>query len=166
VKWKKNQLSTPRPVVDNVSIASLEHEILIDLKNSHTSLEIEKIYLRDAQVWLKGNLQFHFFKGQFWKHQIVKLINWLLTIAITYNIKKTSRFTWEVHFTMKTNLPKLLDLLIFCIYSLNFSLEFFIIIFFVTNLLNIIKFLPPQIRKTLIFYQLKPNCTNVLNFFS
>ena len=39
---KKNQLSTPRRVVDNVSIASLEHEILIDLKNSHTSLEIEK----------------------------------------------------------------------------------------------------------------------------
>ena len=50
---KKNQLSTPRRVVDNVSIASLEHEILIDLKNSHTSPEIEKkIYLRDAQAWL------------------------------------------------------------------------------------------------------------------
>ena len=29
--------------------------------------------------------------------------------------------------TMRTNLPQLLDLLIFCIYSLNFSLEFFII---------------------------------------
>ena len=27
--------------------------------------------------------------------------------------------------TMKTNLPKPLDLLIFCIYSLNFSSEFF-----------------------------------------
>jgi hypothetical protein len=32
--------------------------------------------------------------------------------------------------TMRTNLPKLLDLLIFCIYSLNFSLKFFILIFF------------------------------------
>ena len=51
---------------------------------------------------------------------------------------------------MRTNLPKLLDLLIFCIYSLNFSLEFFIMIFFVTNQLNISKFLPPWIRKTLI----------------
>ena len=32
--------------------------------------------------------------------------------------------------TMRTNIPKLLDLPIFCIYSLNFSLEFFIMIFF------------------------------------
>ena len=31
--------------------------------------------------------------------------------------------------TMRTNLPKPLDLLIFCIYSLNFSLEFFVMIF-------------------------------------
>ena len=53
--------------------------------------------------------------------------------------------------TMRTNLPKLLDLLIFCIYSLNSSFEFFIMIF-VTNQLNISKFLPPQIRKTLISY--------------
>ena len=56
--------------------------------------------------------------------------------------------------TMRTNLPKLLDLLIFCIYSLNFSLEFFIMIFFVTNQLNISKFLPLQICKTLISYYL------------
>ena len=54
--------------------------------------------------------------------------------------------------TMRTNLPKLLDLFIFCTYSLNFSLEFFIMIFFVTNQLNSSKFLPPQIRKTLISY--------------
>ena len=54
--------------------------------------------------------------------------------------------------TMRTNLPKLLDLLIFCIYSLNFSLEFFIMIFFVTYQLNISKFLPLQRRKTLISY--------------
>ena len=54
--------------------------------------------------------------------------------------------------TMRTNVPKLLDLLIFFTYSLNFSLEFFIMIFFVTNQLNISKFLPPQIRKTLISY--------------
>ena len=55
-------------------------------------------------------------------------------------------------FTMRTNLPKLLNLLIFGIYSLNFSLEFFIMICFVTNQLNISKFLPLQIRKTLISY--------------
>ena len=54
--------------------------------------------------------------------------------------------------TMRTNLPKPLDLLIFCIYSLNFSLEFFIMIFFVTNQLNVSKFLPTQIHKTLISY--------------
>ena len=54
--------------------------------------------------------------------------------------------------TMRTNLPKLLDLLIFCIYLLNFSLDFFYHIFFVTNQLNISKFLPTQIRKTLISY--------------
>ena len=48
------------------------------------------------------------------------------------------------------NWPKLLDRLMFCIYPLNFSLEFFIMIFFVTNQLNIAKFLPPQIRKTII----------------
>ena len=58
----------------------------------------------------------------------------------------------QIEPTMRKNLPKLLDLLIFCIYSLNFSLEFFIMIVFVTNQLNISKFLPPQIRKTLISY--------------
>ena len=50
-------------------------------------------------------------------------------------------------FTMRKNLPKLLDLLIFCIYSLNFSLAFFIMIFFVTIPLNISKFLPPHYIK-------------------
>ena len=55
-------------------------------------------------------------------------------------------------YNMRTNLPKILDVLIFCIYSLNFSLEFFIMIFFVTNQVNVSKFLPPQIRKTLISY--------------
>ena len=54
--------------------------------------------------------------------------------------------------TKRTNLSNLLDLLIFCIYSLNFSLKFFIMIFLVTNQLNISKFLPLQIRKTLISY--------------
>ena len=48
---------------------------------------------------------------------------------------------------MRTNLPKLLDLLIFCIYSLNFSLEFFIMMFFVTNQLNISKFQRVYISK-------------------
>ena len=81
---KKNQLSTPRPVVDNVSIASLEHEILIDLKNSHTSLEIEKIYLQDAQVWLKVICSF-IFQGTILKASNCNLVNWLLSIATTYN---------------------------------------------------------------------------------
>ena len=72
----------------------------------------------------------------------------------------------DLAFTMRKKLPKLLDLLIFCIYSLNFSLEFFIMIDFVTNQLNISKFLPLQIRKTFISYQLKPNYTNLVNFFS
>ena len=54
--------------------------------------------------------------------------------------------------TMRTNLPKILDLLLLCILSLNFSLKFFIMIFFVTIQLNISKFLPPQIHKTLISY--------------
>ena len=62
------------------------------------------------------------------------------------------------YITMRTNLPKLLDLLI-CIYSLNFSLEFFIMIFFVTNQLNISKFLPLQIYKTLFFLLIQA-CTN------
>ena len=52
----------------------------------------------------------------------------------------------------RTNLPKLLDLLIFCVYSLKFRLEFFIMIFFVTNQLNISKFFSLQRRKILIFY--------------
>ena len=34
----------------------------------------------------------------------------------------------EAH-TMRTNLPKILDLPMFCIYSLDFSLESFIVIF-------------------------------------
>ena len=51
---------------------------------------------------------------------------------------------------MGTNLPKISDLLVFCIHSLNFSLEFFIMMFFVTNQLNISEFLPPRIRKTSI----------------
>ena len=55
-------------------------------------------------------------------------------------------------YTMRTNLRKRLDLLIFCIYSLNFSLEFFIMIYFVTNQLNISKFLQLQRHKTLISY--------------
>ena len=59
------------------------------------------------------------------------------------------KLSWQ--FALKTNLPKLLDLPIFCIHSLNLSLEFLIMIFFVTNQLNISKFLPPQIRKNMNF---------------
>ena len=58
----------------------------------------------------------------------------------------------DLNHTMRRNLPKTLYLLIFNIFSLNFSLEFFIMIFFVTNQLNISKFLPFQMRKTLISY--------------
>ena len=61
---------------------------------------------------------------------------------------------WEqcFHYTKRTNLPKLLDLLISFICSLNLSLEFFIMIFFGTNQLNINKFLPTQIYKTHCLY--------------
>ena len=54
--------------------------------------------------------------------------------------------------TMRTHLPKLLDLLSFWLDSLNISYKFFFMILFVTNLLNVSKFLPPLILKTLIFY--------------
>ena len=46
--------------------------------------------------------------------------------------------------TMRKILPKTLDLLIFSMYSLNFSLDDITHIFFVTNQLNISKFFPPQ----------------------
>ena len=49
---------------------------------------------------------------------------------------------------MRTDLSKLLNLIILCIYSLDFSLEFFIMIFFVTNQLNISKFLTPKYVKS------------------
>ena len=62
--------------------------------------------------------------------------------------QKPEAFTPDNDYTMRTNLPKLLYLLIFCIYLLNSSLESFIMIFFVTNQLDISKFLPPQRRKT------------------
>ena len=55
----------------------------------------------------------------------------------------------------------------FCIYSLNLSLEFFIMIFFVINQLNIGKFLPPQIRKTLIsYYLIETKLHQLVDFFS
>ena len=50
--------------------------------------------------------------------------------------------------TMRTNLPKLLTGILH-LYT-KFSLEFFIMIFFATNQLDISKFLPPQVCKTLI----------------
>ena len=57
---------------------------------------------------------------------------------------------FHVRSTMRTNLLKLLDLLIFCKYSLNFNCFRLKFSNFVTNQLNISKFLPPQIRKTII----------------
>ena len=54
--------------------------------------------------------------------------------------------------TMRTNLLKLLDLLIFCKYSLNFNCFRLKFSNFVTNQLNISKFLPLQRRKTLHSY--------------
>ena len=57
--------------------------------------------------------------------------------AFSKNSPNIQLVRFSLHNTMKTNLPKLLDLLIFCIYSLNFSLEFFIMISFVTNQLDI-----------------------------
>ena len=55
-------------------------------------------------------------------------------------------------YTMRKNLPKTLDLLIFSVYSLNFSLEFLELLKFSHNLPNISKFLPLQRCKTLRSY--------------
>jgi hypothetical protein len=79
-----------------------------------------------------------------------EIFNQRIYVHISYSLQDLHKYCFT--FTMRTNLPKLLDLLIFCRHSLNFSLEFFTMIFFVTNQLNISKFLPLQIRKTLISY--------------
>ena len=77
------------------------------------------------------------------KGQLVKAINtvfgkpWL-------RIPQTKTCVLRFNFTMRTNLPKTLDLLIFSIYSLNFSLECLELLKFSHSLPNISKFLPPQ----------------------
>ena len=64
-----------------------------------------------------------------------------------------------IHYENKsTKTFRLIDIL----HSLNFSLEFFIMMFFVTNQLNISEFLPPRIRKTSISYYL----TDLVDFLS
>ena len=69
-------------------------------------------------------------------------------------IQRRSQY-WQgvLPLTMRKNLLKVLDLLIFCIYLLNFSLKLFAIIthnfFFVTNQLNISKFLLTKYVKPL-----------------
>ena len=82
---------------------------------------------------------------------LVKLVFSLTNTNMEWIINKTE---WGknlvIHYENK--FTKTINLLIFCIYLLNFSLEFFIMIFFVTNQLNISKFLPPRLRKTLISY--------------
>ena len=57
-----------------------------------------------------------------------------LSLSDTDTIPTYKRVPKVVKFTMRTNLPKLYDLLIFCIYSLNFRLEFFHHDFFWTKL--------------------------------
>ena len=54
----------------------------------------------------------------------------LAVIGIMFQVADTSDDGLTVRATMRMNLQKLF---IFCIYSLNFSLELFIMIFFVTN---------------------------------
>ena len=54
--------------------------------------------------------------------------------------------------TMRKILPKTLNLLIFSIYSLNFSLEFMELVTISHNLPNVSKFLPPQRHKTIRSY--------------
>ena len=90
----------------------------------------------DSQ-WLKN------WEGQFLKREI----NLLDGEIIYKSVSSTEPPLFGMPYTVRTNLPKLLYLLIFCIYLLNFSLEFFIMIFFVIS-----KFLPIQISKTLISY--------------
>ena len=58
---------------------------------------------------------------------------------------------WQAD-TMRTNLPKTLDLLIFRIYSLNFSNYFLELLHFSHNQVNISKFVLPQRHKTLHSY--------------
>ena len=82
---------------------------------------------------------------------LVKLVFSLTNTNMEWIINKTERGkNLVIHYENK--FTKTLDLLIFCIYLLNFSLEFFIMIFFVTNQLNISKFLPLQIGRTLVSY--------------
>ena len=96
----------------------------------------------------KDNLETlrRFFSASAWYFQLKKDLSGSTTNLGKFHLERSLRST------VRTNLPKFLDLLIFCIYSLNFSLEFFIMIFFETNQLNISKFLPLQVRKTLISY--------------
>ena len=56
--------------------------------------------------------------------KLVQIISyWFLDIQLD---EKTTLDQIRINYTMISNLPKLSDLLIFCIYSINFSLEFFI----------------------------------------
>ena len=85
-----------------------------------------------------------------WMYSLGQALTHEKQYVFSVSQSRLSDSEWH-QYTMRTNLPKLLDLLIFCMFSLNFSLEFFIMIFFVTNQLNISKLLPP-ILKTLISY--------------
>ena len=118
-------------------------EIIFDIGSSTTTL-IRKESLSQFYIQLnyKPTLCFTL-KILFW---VVAYHNGLPVSNTGPHIFIFQRFSYYSN-TMRTNLPKLLDLLIFCKHSLNFCLEFFIMIFVVTNQLNISKFLPPQICK-------------------
>ena len=59
---------------------------------------------------------------------VTKYGNWFNNAHILMVIRKLLSNQTSKN-TMRSNSPKLLDLLIFCIYSLNFSLDFYIMIF-------------------------------------
>ena len=120
----------------------------IEIAFAHCIKEILSLFL---EFYWNSNLQnvlvFSLTYTLVINNNIHKNINWMsllfsgkLLPKISYVMRfknSGSRFkSWTIQeqriwkpFTMRTNLPKLLDLLIFCIYSLNFSLEFFIMIF-------------------------------------
>ena len=97
----------------------------------------------------------HMIRHQFWieRHFFNQLVfareknNQIMYLLQSIRISKLNRLHYE------KKLTETLDQLIFCNYTLNFSLKLFTHnFFFVRNQLNISKFLPPQRHKTLRSY--------------
>ena len=161
-------LTFPILLSDFYSVVKSDNEIgkVNDRKKSDNEIgkfwnRKKSSYRRTGPMYWLGNSSFVL--GLFWCTKTLIFFvalqlhfNWMqnsevfLLWEVTYWIGNSSlgtliqdvqqKIILHVLYTMRTNLPKLLDLLISCICSLNFSLEFFIMILFVTNQLNISKF--------------------------